>query len=723
MQDALHSLAIAEDPNEVPAALGATSAAIVNGFLYIAQIAPTQMYILRDGTIHALPNDGGPTTHDEFDLDIGQEVDLFRAALQAGDCLLLASTDLRHELTEREMRGMLLKRVAQEAAHDMCALVAQRGGQRCEVVVVHVERTESPPTTAARDPVRQTSSAARDEPISSADQAPDHLSRPHVPRNHPDHYDSRTAPLTAGRNQSLARRIATLPVAILTLVVVLPVVAARAIGSMVTGGKRRTHSEPAPVKPDIPETDVDDDWSSLRNLRASKRSATQTKDIPPQPTRPLEYVGTNRSGGRDPLLTRRRRSAPGPGTLLFVLSLVLLVVMATALVLRNSGEPPSPEDPSTTPGSDVTNGDGPVPPPPETATDCFNMAQRLYQDAIDKESSETKTAVLLQLRRAADHANDCRSADGGQSISQDIRRLLEDITKDEERIDEVVKLVPSATIDEFDSEGIGNPIRALDVRLDTKYVLDAVDGRVLSYATARQGVSALRSGDVVASVTVADPLAVVDRSLSTIVVDSNYNIFSIEEEQEPRLLRITGIDQWQNPVAYDNFNNNLYVLDPAANYIFKYQWTAGGYELGPTGYLDPREDIDVSRAIDFAIDGDIFILFADSTVRRFSGGSEVDFTITGLEGDSPRYTLIFTDVDCDNLYLADPEKGRIVQIDKRGESAGTFVRQFKYAGSDDFFSDIRGLWVSEIDMRMIVLGKDKLRQFVLPRATDRTTTP
>ena len=181
-------------------------------------------------------------------------------------------------------------------------------------------------------------------------------------------------------------------------------------------------------------------------------------------------------------------------------------------------------------------------------------------------------------------------------------------------------------------------------------------------------------------------------------------------------------EEWRTPVAFDNFNNNLYVLDPGANTIFKYQWTAGGYELGPTSYLDPRDEIDISDAIDFAIDGDIYVLFDDGSIRKLSGGSEVGFSISGLEGEALRATRIFTDVDSESLYLADRANKRIVEIDKRDGTAGAFVRQFKYAGSDDFFGDIRGLWASEIDGRLIVLGKDKLRQFVLPRLANGAGT-
>ena len=702
-------------PSDGSAGLGATSAVIAEGVLYIAQIAPTQVYILRDGAINALPDERELDPGDEFDIQIEQEVDLFRAPLQAGDCLVLTSTDLRHELTEREIRGMLLCRSAQEAAHDMCALVAQRGGKRCEVLVVQIEGVEA----GAFTPVDVSEPEADELPFNGRlEDGKWEAVRPRQSPRVDQVTDRRPAPRSARAapgNRSLTQRLASLPVAILTLIVVLPVLAARVLGDLLSGGNRRTRERQAPIAREQPTEQLEDDRTGLRDLRAAGPGARGPAARSPRPVRPLEHLGTDLSGRRDPLLVRRRRTFPGPGTLLFGLSLVLLIVMAVVLVLRNSGDSP-PTTTDTTPT--VTPNVGAHVDPTETATDLIRRAEDMYRLARDSDPSQNRAATLLLLRDARDFANQAFAADTKKLLTKDINRLLDEIVREEERLNRVHKLVPSSTIGEFDSAGVGSALEALDVRLDAKFVIDAVSGRVLSYATARQGATALRKGDVVASVTVQDPIAVIDRSMSAIVVDNRFNIFSLEEDQNPRLLRITGTEQWENPVAFDNFNNNLYVLDPASNSIFKYQWTAGGYELGPTSYLDPREDIDISDAIDMAIDGDIFILFADGTVRMFSAGAEVSFSISGLEGDSLRPSRIFTDVDSDSLYLADPDNGRIVEIDKREGSAGAFVRQFKYAGSDDFFGDIRGLWVSEIDGQLIVLGKDKLRQFVLPRLAD-----
>lgn len=749
MRQASYSVAMAAGPGEASAVVGATGAVIADGVVYIAQIMPTQVYFLRNGSINALPNERDLDAVDESELDVEQEIDLFRARLEDGDCLVLASTDIRHELTEREIRGMLRRRTAQESAYDMCALIAQRGGQRCEVLVVQFTDISARGVSAVGSAPRATGDMAPTDSLVNEDSAPVHQSGPAIGPAADDFRPLGRAEPSVGRRldqpgphgfddqaeiarnrarsaprRTLAQRILALPVTLITLIVVLPMVGVRALADLVSGRGRRARTRPEPADSQPPSDQLDDDWGSLRDLRTAGPRAQQPLGGTAPPARPLEYVGADLQGHRDPLLVRRRRSFPGPGTLLFALSLALLVVMAVVLILRNSPAPadstlvetPAPDGPATT--ATVTPGGFQPIPSSSRATELLTQAEDLFREAQDRGPAEGRAATLLMLRDAEDLANQALAADTARLLVQDINRLLDDITREEERINRVYKIVPSSTIDEFDSAGIGGAVEALDVRLDSKYVIDAISDQLLSYETARQGISLLRKGDVVGSVTVQDLIAVIDRSLSPIVIDNRYNIFSIDESDTARLLRITGTEEWRTPVAFDNFNNNLYVLDPGANTIFKYQWTAGGYELGPTSYLDARDEIDISRAIDFAIDGDIFVLFEDGSILRFRGGSEIDFTIAGLEGDALRASRIFTDPESESLYLADVANKRIVEIDKREGTAGAFVRQFKYAGSDDFFGDIRGLWVSEIDGRLIVLGKDKLRQFVLPRLAD-----
>ncbi len=201
-------------------------------------------------------------------------------------------------------------------------------------------------------------------------------------------------------------------------------------------------------------------------------------------------------------------------------------------------------------------------------------------------------------------------------------------------------------------------------------------------------------------------------------IDSEFNVFSIVPDRPVQLLRVSGAEQWKLPVAMDNFNNNLYILDPAANRIHKYQPTANGYEVEPIDYFDPSQDVNVSTAIDMAIDGDVFVLLSDSTIEQYRAGKKLRFDIRGLDRPISKATRIYTDVDAESLYVVDDGNDRIVEIDKRGGNEGQFVRQFLYRGADNFFGDIRALWISELDGRLLVLGAESLRQFVLPKRAD-----
>ena len=143
-----------------------------------------------------------------------------------------------------------------------------------------------------------------------------------------------------------------------------------------------------------------------------------------------------------------------------------------------------------------------------------------------------------------------------------------------------------------------------------------------------------------------------------------------------------------------------------------------GTKSAPIDYFDPSEDVDISTAIDMAIDGDVFVLLSDNTIERYRGGKKLRFQISGLDRPITKATRVYTDTTAESLYVVDDGNNRIVEIDKRDGNEGRFVRQFIYRGADNFFSDIRALWISELDGRLLVLGIESLRQFVLPKRAE-----
>ena len=722
VRQAADQVAVDVRQNDRIETLGATVAVIEGNDLYIAQLPPSQIFILREGVLNALPNKTLPETHPQPEFAPDQEIEIFRVKLDESDVVALASHDLRHDLTKREIQGLLHSRVAQQAAHDICALVAQRGVQLCELLILRIQSQQDEglfndrfgepitSTLRARQPTTSlTNGITRWESHADAQAVEEPV------------YEQTPSPLGTKRAQTVGQRLASIPLTAVLILLLLPAMTVRAILQLFSA--RQNESNSSAVKALQPESSSQnpdpllyDDWESLRSLRETQTGTNPTS----RSEAPLGTVGRPIGEGRDPFLPRPRKSIPGPGVFIFSLSLVLLLGMLLMYTLRGCTDdtvvvgppclgddcPKSPETP------------GPTATPEKSARKIFEEAQAKYREALDRPQDEDINGTLLLLAKAENQTREALEGVGADTtLRQDGNGLINDIGKLEDTLTRVVKLVPSATLDEFPN-GVGSLSEPLEIRGELTYVIDAVEFRVIEGTFGvEDSATVLRKGDIVGSIKIEEPIAIVNRALSVVVIDKTYQLVSLQPNQNPRLLRIVGTGNWRKPVAFDNFNNNLYVLDPEAGnrgMIHKYQVTAGGYEIESISYVNQGEEADLSDAIDLAIDGEIFVLKQDGSILRFSGGKKRPFEINGFVGDTIQATRIFTDVNAKSLYLVDPKNERIVEIDKTEGSEGTFVRQFKFAGSDSFFADIQSIWIDEPERKLIVLGKESLRQFVIP---------
>jgi hypothetical protein len=178
-----------------------------------------------------------------------------------------------------------------------------------------------------------------------------------------------------------------------------------------------------------------------------------------------------------------------------------------------------------------------------------------------------------------------------------------------------------------------------------------------------------------------------------------------------------GLDQWRSPQAvstyFDQTNTNFYVLDIGLNQILKYAPTGDLYNEAPVGYVT-AEDVDLSGAVDMAINGYVYILYGDGRVQKLYTGRPEAFTLAGLADPLASPSAIFT-ANHGNavkyLYLADAGNRCILRLNKDG----SFVRQFR-AADDQAFAQIRGVFVDEAasQPRLFVVSEDRLYVFDIP---------
>ncbi|MFQ3535399.1 MAG: hypothetical protein SNJ58_05940 [Aggregatilineales bacterium] len=156
--------------------------------------------------------------------------------------------------------------------------------------------------------------------------------------------------------------------------------------------------------------------------------------------------------------------------------------------------------------------------------------------------------------------------------------------------------------------------------------------------------------------------------------------------------RLPGADLWGKPVALATWRGNLYLLDPAANQIWRYRPLGNSYPNPPEEYFDGEVRPDLSAAVDFGIDpnGNVYIFFADGQLRKFTSGIEQRFALSGMPSDglkSGRAMYLDGDSPLPSIYLLDPTDQSVYQI----TLSGAFRYRFR-ASDPSLFQALSGIY-------------------------------
>ncbi len=253
-----------------------------------------------------------------------------------------------------------------------------------------------------------------------------------------------------------------------------------------------------------------------------------------------------------------------------------------------------------------------------------------------------------------------------------------------------------------------------------RYGLDEVSGLIPETAgglVAERG-QVLTDGQVVGELTdIAWAAAGGERrSSNLLILDSNRNLIEVDSATGLRPLVVADREQWVTPRVIEGYNGNFYLLDAGTGKILRYRPTADGYSSPPDNYLESDASIDLSRAIDMAIDGNIWILYSDGTVQTFFQGRQQPFVLqTPPDGPIVNPQAIFTGSAAGNaqtLYIADSGGGRILEYDK----SGNYLRQFRPADRADQekLRGLRDLQVDELNRTFFILADDGLYRTDIP---------
>ncbi len=204
------------------------------------------------------------------------------------------------------------------------------------------------------------------------------------------------------------------------------------------------------------------------------------------------------------------------------------------------------------------------------------------------------------------------------------------------------------------------------------------------------------SESIVAASAIRDSLAAVYNGKELFAWDPTTGILS-----SPFSTSVPSRDNFGGMKVYP-INSKVYVVDKSARKITS-------FAVAPQGITNPVVSVEndaLERAVDLAIDGNIFIALSDGNILKFQSGKQLDFNLVMASPLSPNVKL-YTQNDFTYLYVLDRANNQIVVLRKNGEDAGTVAVTYV----SDQFNNLKDFIIDEKGKTAYVLNGNDLVKF------------
>ena len=130
---------------------------------------------------------------------------------------------------------------------------------------------------------------------------------------------------------------------------------------------------------------------------------------------------------------------------------------------------------------------------------------------------------------------------------------------------------------------------------------------------------------------------------------------------------------WGGEALIHSFAGNLYVLDKSGGQIYRYAGESGSNFGTQQNWLSSSTKADFSNALEWGMNGSIYVLYPNSKILKYSLGSPQNFYLSGVSSEIGNVDAINADPDNENVYLLDKEGKRVVVIDKNGKYKAQYL--------------------------------------------------
>jgi len=325
------------------------------------------------------------------------------------------------------------------------------------------------------------------------------------------------------------------------------------------------------------------------------------------------------------------------------------------------------------------------------------------------QQAQDPQVVREQLRQAEKALHQAKLFHPDDPVLAQIQLQIDERRQVVERVRPLPLMWPLASVEGMHVSRVlvvGQDIYLLDQASDTvyRYTLQESGEGVVSETPER----VLGRGDTVEGHQVGDlvdiawlPAGPVTSRGGVAALDGAGLLFFYDSLRGLSVLPLARPETWRSPTRVLVYAGRLYVLDPAANTIFRFLPAEGGYTQPPQTYF--TVPVDLAGVQDFAIDGNVYLLYPDGRLLRFFRGAQEDFT---LETALIAPVALTTRDIWPYLFVADSGGKRVLVFEKK---QGNLVAQLVPGkGIKADFGSLQALFVAEDVRSMVVVAGSTL---------------
>jgi serine/threonine protein phosphatase PrpC len=669
----------AKDSSGVQVRVGISCAAIRDGDAYIAQVAPGTAFILHDNSVKRVFATSAPMPEgdnrvdrapDPLDISLEPQVSFAYSPLAEGDVIVLASGANWMLIPEKQILDAGKHMDPEMTAADLYGhYLAHARRPNTSLVVIRVSQL---PVRKRRDvPQRAAKPAVRSD--ARVEAVPDSTPQvPSMPRG-----AGRPEAGRSGPSSSVDSGLSGYPAP------------PGARPAAETGAKQNQPGLPTrPAERPVP-------WRQLPPTADRGRGPV----YPPGPA--LAPVGKPSVKLRGDWSQSRSAPSPLPGLLL---KIVLMLALAALFVVVGRA------------GIDMW--------------ESWQLGDpvALLDEAELKRSQASGEADPSNARALLVESHDLLNRALRASADESTRELISSVRSEVDRIDQAVRISDVTVVVDYSAiaDEEWNLARLL-IDGSNLYVLDEGMDRVFLYELEPNGETLqdpskhpvlVKRGDKMDGGVVGDLLSLTwmpTGQLRTVpamfALESGRSIVIHDPKLGLSRIEVTESQRWGNIQAVSGFAGGLYLLDTKQQVVFYYPPTKNGYESQPYTIVDSKSRIDLSKALDIALDGNLYLLGGEGEIARFSReGRPLEFDGKLPDGPMRGASGLFASANTRSLYVIDRGAERIVQFSPEG----ALQRQFRADGVNTSFQGLRDIFVDEASRKVYVLAHKSLFVFDLP---------